>query len=132
MIDLESILDLSPPFLLALAINFLLLFGKRAPFVPDWTLPLLAMAAGGLVYPLISDAAKVSYQCRHPDAFNAVMGVAIGGMAVAFHQTFRQIIGLGRQVAKEGDTACLFRKDVSGRSGTSGPNPPLDSQTPKA
>ncbi len=103
----ESILKLSPPLVLAIVINFLLLFCKRIPYVPNWSLPLIATILGAIAYPQIADVANVSYSVKNPDAFNVIMGCCIGGSAVAIHQTFKQI--LSRFFGYKSDTEILVK-----------------------
>jgi hypothetical protein len=91
---INTLLEASPPLILALAINLLLYALKRTPWPPDWALPMIAMAVGALVYPFIADIAKQVPTVKSPLVYNIVLGSAIGGMSVALNQQFRQILGL--------------------------------------
>ena len=91
MDQIKQLLELSPPVLLALGLNFLGLGLKRSP-IKNWTIPFLLIAAGAMVYPLIADVSKVSFQCQNPYALNAVFGAVIGGCSIGLNQAFRQIL----------------------------------------
>lgn len=101
---INTLLQASPPLALVLAINLLLYGLKRAPWPPNWSLPMIAMLVGAVAYPFIADIAKPTLTVKSPLAYNVVLGFALGGLSVAFNQQFRQILGL-----KTGDTV-LVRK----------------------
>lgn len=93
MNDLTQLWDAAPPVGLMFALNFVLMFVKRIPHVPSWSLPLIAFVLGGIFYPLISDPAKVSFSVRCPICAQILTGLLIGGASVGTHQTFKQFLG---------------------------------------
>lgn len=92
---INTLLQASPPLLLALAINLLLYALKRMPWYPNEYLPITAVVVGAAVYPWIADATNVVANVRSPLAYSVVLGAAIGGLSVAMHQQVRQFLGLG-------------------------------------
>ena len=48
-----------------------------------------SLLGGGVSYPFLTEVGKVSYNVRSPLAYNIIMGVAIGGLSVCFHQAFK-------------------------------------------
>lgn len=104
----EQLYKLSPPVSMALAINFVMLGVRRIPNFPTWTAPFIAMAIGGIFYPLLADPGNVLFAVRSPLAAQFITGVSAGGLAVAFHQQFKQI--LKRFGVSTGDTE-MFTKD---------------------
>lgn len=105
----DQLYKLSPPISMALAINFLLLGLKRIPKFPMWTTPFIAMTIGGVFYPLLADPGNVLFSVRSPIAAQIITGVSAGGLAVAFHQQFRQI--LKRFGVSTGDTEIFTKPD---------------------
>ncbi len=92
MSELEQLLELSPPVVLALALNCIGWGLKKSPLA-GWLLPLALMALGGAAYPFVAEVGKVSFAVRNPAAFNVVIGIAIGGLSVGLNQAFRQVFG---------------------------------------
>lgn len=81
---INDLLKLSPPLLLALALN---LFGwglRQYPGFNNKWIPLTLMFVGGIVYPFIG---KTPENTR---AACMVVGFCIGGLSVAINQQFRQ------------------------------------------
>lgn len=108
----DSLLKVSPPIALAIFINFLLLFiGKLEYFraKKDW-LPIIALLIGGLVYPLVAEVGKISFSVPYPTMLNIVIGVCIGGLSVAFHQIFKNL--LKKVGASTGDTMIITKDET--------------------
>lgn len=91
MSELSQLSELSPPILLALALNLLGAFLKKSP-IQDWLIPFVLIVAGAIVYPTIAEVGKVSFDVSNPVMFNAVIGAVIGGASVGINQAFRQFI----------------------------------------
>ena len=89
MNELSQLSELSPPILLALALNLLGSFLKKSP-IQDWLIPFVLIGVGAAVYPVIAEVGKVSFAVASPTAFNAVIGAVIGGASVGINQAFRQ------------------------------------------
>lgn len=105
MIDLKPFLDAAPPVALLIALNFVLMAIKKVPFIPNWSIPFIAFAIGGIAYPLLSDPAKVSFAVRCPVCAQVITGLLIGGAAVGSHQMFKQF--LNRLGLSSGDTIVI-------------------------
>ena len=89
MPDITQLLDLTPPVALLFALNFLIwILKKAAPNFPRWTIPMLAFALGGIIFPLISESGKVPYQMRSPLTSQILIGLIIGGASVGGNQCF--------------------------------------------
>jgi hypothetical protein len=99
---INTLLQASPPLALALAINLLVFFLKKAKRFPDDYLPVAAMFIGAMAYPWIADVTNAVPSVKSPFLYNTVIGAAIGGLSVAFNQQFRQLFGL-----KTGQTVFL-------------------------
>lgn len=106
----NQLLELSPPVALWFALNFLLMFAKKCPCVPNWMIPWLSFIAGGIVYPMISDPNSVSFAVRYPVAAQSLTGLLIGGAAVGSHQLFKQTIK--RFGFSTGDTEQFIKEDA--------------------
>lgn len=76
----DKLLNASPPVLVVLAINALLIPLKHVPKFPIWLLPFVAMAAGILIYPLVA-----GWSSR-----NIVLGFLFGAASVGLHQQLKQ------------------------------------------
>jgi hypothetical protein len=93
MIDLQQIVDMSPPVGLVFGLNLVIfLLKKSAPEFPRWVLPTCSMIAGGIIYPLISSPGDVPYQMRSPVTAQALMGVIMGGCAIGTNQWFKTMV----------------------------------------
>lgn len=82
----QSLLQASPPLLMAFALNVFIWLFRQIP-LPDRIIrstPLLACFLGAVLYPCLSPGAGVSLTST------SVLGFCIGGLAVAFHQQFKQ------------------------------------------
>lgn len=87
MPDITQLLDLTPPVALLFSLNlFIWILKKAAPNFPRWTIPSLAIALGGIIFPLISDTGKVPYQMRSPITSQILVGLIIGGASVGGNQ----------------------------------------------
>jgi hypothetical protein len=81
---LNDLLQLSPPLLLALALN-LIGYALRASPIPNWTIPFLLMSAGGVAGPyILADGDALL-------AERVLRGVVLGGFAVGLNQAWRQL-----------------------------------------
>lgn len=99
--DFNALTQLTPPVALGLSLIIAGAFLKQSP-VQNWIIPWILMAVGGVLYPMIGEVGKVSYNVRFPAAFNAVIGVCIGGFAVGMHQGFKQAINFFAAKKAEG------------------------------
>lgn len=94
---IDPLFTYSPPVLLAIVIIMIVHYVKRIPVIQSWHIPLVAMAIGAIVFPFIADTAKVPFNVRNPTVLNMMYGLAIGGLAIAFHQVFK----LGKERREE-------------------------------
>jgi len=110
----DNLVQLSPPFLLALGINFMMLFLRRIPYMQshDWLLPIFALVIGGIVYPYVAEVGKVSYNVKNPAVLLHIIGFAIGGLSVAFHQIFKQLMKKFFNI-QTGDTMIMIKPPVA-------------------
>lgn len=92
VIDFSQLKDLSPPVLIWAALNFLMFAAKRVPAIPNWSIPFISFALGGIAYPLLSDPGKVSFAVRCPICAQVLTGLLVGGAAVGTHQAFKKFI----------------------------------------
>lgn len=90
MNEIENILKMSPPFLLALVLTGFGKVLKATPRIPDWSIPYILPIIGAVIYPWVADAAMLTAKVSHPTVLNALYGVGIGGWAVGLNQAFRQ------------------------------------------
>lgn len=118
MIDFEQLKQLSPPILLIVVINALMFGAKRVPFIPNWIIPVVSMAMGGILYPLISKTGDVPYTVRCPDCLQILFGLIIGFAAVGCHQQVKQLFN--RFGISTGDTEVITKDSVAEASK---PNP---------
>lgn len=118
---LDSLLDLSPPVALLAALNAFGYALKKSP-LQNWIIPIALPILGGVLYPLISETARVSHSVNNPTVFNGVIGFLIGSAATGFNQALRQFVW--RDKKTNDDTAFLKRDDV--QRTTASPNVPLD------
>lgn len=95
-----DLLSLSPPLLLAFFIYAVCGAVKRSK-VRDELIPFIAMALGAILYPLIAEVGKVSYNVAHPTVFNAIMGACIGGFAIGLNQGYKQLASLRFSAAED-------------------------------
>lgn len=125
---IESITSISPTVGLWLVINIVLIYLKRAPSIPNWTLPFLASIIGGTVYPLISDPGKISFTVRYPILIQVIQGIIIGFAATGLHQAFKQ--WMNRFGISTGDTEVLTRNTNEKTNPNPAPLPGPGSGTP--
>lgn len=95
--------------LLLIALNVVGFALKQVPNFPNWSIPLALVALGAIVYPLIAEAADVSYNVPYPVALNVVFGFCIGGGAVAMHQLARGV--LERIAVRRNGTTALKKEN---------------------
>lgn len=90
--DFDTIMHMSPPVLLSLALNAVGIFLKKSP-IPDWLIPFALIAIGAITYPLIADTGDVNPKVHNPVIYLAVIGSLIGGASVGANQALRQFLG---------------------------------------
>lgn len=110
MPDLNQLIDVAPPLALWMVLNFVMMFAKRSPFIPNWSIPWLSFGLGGLAYPLLTDPDKVAFAVRCPICAQVLTGLLIGGAAVGGHQLFKQTIK--RFGFSTGDTEVIPNPDL--------------------
>lgn len=74
---------------MVICISFLLWLLKKIKFVrqEDWILAVVAMTIGAVVFPQIAEIGKFSYNVKFPQMVLHMVGMAIGGFTVTFHDT---------------------------------------------
>lgn len=85
----NQLLDLSPPVAFLLALNSLLFVLRKTPQVPNWSLQWVALLVGTLLYPQLTDPAKVSFAVASPVVAQHVTGFLIGFAAIGTNKWFR-------------------------------------------
>jgi len=111
----DTLLKASPPIGLALFINFVLLFVGRIPALQankDWTLPLVALAMGGFIYPFFASNGTVDPNIEYPLFSLFIRGVCIGGLSVAVHTVFKAKVKKWTGMPT-GDTMIITKDEVS-------------------
>lgn len=91
----EGLMKVSPPVLLSLGLNFILMYIGKIPKIKDekdWLLPLIALGLGGLLYPFVAEIGKVSYTVKYPVMLNIIFGICIGGLSVATNKMFKELM----------------------------------------
>lgn len=106
---LNNLTELSPPVALAVLLWFTGAALKRSPW-QNWLIPFTLPVLGAILYPLIAESAKVSYDVRNPAVFNAIIGAVIGYSATGFDQQIRQ--WLSRSTKPDGKTSFISRPDA--------------------
>lgn len=121
----NELMQLSPPVILAVALNFVGLALKKSP-VADWLIPWLLILIGGAVFPFIAETGKINYECKNPFILHAIFGMAIGGLAIGLNQGIKQLLrnrqenaALGAESGPTiGGTSLLKKKDVEPPAGS--------------
>lgn len=86
----KAILQFSPPMALLVVLIFFGIFLKKTP-LQDWTIPILLMITGGIVYPFIAEIGKITnYTMRSPVMYNVLIGGCLGGAATGLHQIVKK------------------------------------------
>lgn len=85
--QIENLVNMSSPVLLALVINLMVFALKKWKAFPDAQLPLAAMLLGAIGYAGLEGV----------NPRNLILGMAIGGLAVAFNQQLRQWVEKDKQ-----------------------------------
>lgn len=85
----SDVLKMSPPLAMGAVLFVLGAILKRSP-LPDWTVPLVLSAIGGVAFPFLIPASQVGFECPHPEALLAVYGALIGLAPTGLHQAFKQ------------------------------------------
>lgn len=101
--EISDLFQLSPPVLLVVGLNAVGAVLKRIPPLPNWTIPLILMALGGVAFPFIAEVGMVSYNCKNPEVLNSVFGVIIGASATGLHQGVMHVIDAVRGKKSEPD-----------------------------
>lgn len=105
---IENLTQLSPPVALAVALYFVGAAIKKSPW-SDWLIPFALPLLGAVLYPFIAETANVSYSVKNPTAFNAIIGVSIGGMSIALENMIYQWLNRGTTAA--GGTPLLKKSE---------------------
>lgn len=88
----ESIIKISPPMALMLALNAMLYFLRQTPIVPNWLASWIIVWSGAFIYPLISKPGLITADVPYPVVANGMTGFLIGFSAVGSHRTFQQAV----------------------------------------
>ena len=92
MPDFSQFYELKPPIVLWLVLHFVAFSLKRIPTFPDWLIPITLMTMGAVTYPLVTDPGQVSFAVRCPLCAQVFTGAMAGGIAVATHTQFKQLV----------------------------------------
>lgn len=105
MNEIEQLLELSPPFLLIVALAYLGKMLKSTPRVPDWTVPWILPAVGGVLYTYLGPAFPLPWIAKvtHPGVVYGLIGFVCGSTAVGFHQAWKQFITQREETKQNGD-----------------------------
>lgn len=106
MTDITEILKLSPPLLLIVALTYLGKMLKATPMVPDWTVPWILPAVGGILYTYLGPAFPLSWiaHVECPKVVYGLIGFVCGSTAVGFHQAWKQFITQREETKQNGDS----------------------------
>lgn len=101
---LKNLFDVTPPVGLVVFLNVFFFLCKKSPLFPAKYIPWISFLCGGMIYPLISEPGKTGFAVHSPLLAQIIMGLTLGGTAVAMHQAKKNIPLIGGLFNDENST----------------------------
>lgn len=117
--NIDQLLELSPPVALLGVLMLLGFYLKRSPF-PSWAIPITLGVLGGGSYPFIADLSKVSFQVANPTVLNVIIGVLIGLAGPGIQSQFQNILERFLPPDKPKDSNEKNNSSTNGAGGSAG------------